>query len=803
MEWKARWIWLGDDLESAQSAIVARRVVSLKTAPKRAELRVSASHIYRLYVNGALVGRGPDRADPRFPYFDTWDVAPLLKAGANVVVILAWRCNVAATERMWCLYNGPAGLLAQVEADGRVVAATGADWKVRRAPGWDACKERISRFTALKHSVDLTAAGEMDAFMTPGYNDAAWSAATAFPFAPKGPLPQPIAREIPFLIPTPHLPRHIGFVHSLHPNAVNTRALLGIEPSQPTIIQPGADAGWVVFDFGRPMGGFPDIALEPQGAGCVDVYYGEGACWVMADKLRFTAAGTVAFQPLDWRGARFMALHFHDMQAAVALRSARFIEMVYPFKERGDFRCADEAITAAWRVSRQTAWACVKDHPMDCLNREQALWIADLNIHARSIASCFGDLQPVVKALRQAFRVMHDDGVVPVPGPVGLGYKRTAESLPWSEQPLTLAMTLRDLYWQTGDKAELADALPKLEKVMAHFARYQDARGLLRTDPPGLPALMCFGGWNPMLKQGTPAGLNFEYALSLRAAADVAAAAGRKDLAKAWAGRSQAVRQAARETFWNSERFVCIDGERDGQRVETVSLPANAWAALCGAVLPAEAGSWAEAMRAAPDVMRPVSPFDASLLLEAFASLNLELHVRWLLDLYFGSIVRANQPTMPEFWSAEDATSATLREDWSRCHPYGSGPAWLLPSYVLGVRPAAPGWRKALIQPAAIGLASASGRVPTPRGDIAISWEKTPQRWTLEADLPKGVKAEVRLGRLHWGAEHMIVDGTETWRGERWDDWKPQIFRQTRPDARVVSASLDAPGRHTVVLETT
>lgn len=60
----------------------------------------------------------------------------------------------------------------------------------------------------------------------------------------------------------------------------------------------------------------------------------------------------------------------------------------------------------------------------------------------------------------------------------------------------------------------------------------------------------------------------------------------------------------------------------------------------------------------------------------------------------------------------------------SLCHPWSSGPAPWLSSWILGVRPAAPGFARALIAPhltPAMTVAGLRGSVPTPHGPIRVA----------------------------------------------------------------------------------
>jgi len=81
-------------------------------------------------------------------------------------------------------------------------------------------------------------------------------------------------------------------------------------------------------------------------------------------------------------------------------------------------------------------------------------------------------------------------------------------------------------------------------------------------------------------------------------------------------------------------------------------------------------------------------------------------------------------------------------QDWN--HAWGAAPANLLPHFVLGAQPGTPGWRQAVIRPHPGRLSSASGKVPTPRGPIILSWESG-SAFKLTFSLPPGMTARVEL----------------------------------------------------------
>ena len=58
----------------------------------------------------------------------------------------------------------------------------------------------------------------------------------------------------------------------------------------------------------------------------------------------------------------------------------------------------------------------------------------------------------------------------------------------------------------------------------------------------------------------------------------------------------------------------------------------------------------------------------------------------------------------------------------SDCHAWGALALYELPSVVLGVRPAAPGYEKIAIDPHPGYMTAAKGEVITPRGMVSVEW---------------------------------------------------------------------------------
>lgn len=88
-----------------------------------------------------------------------------------------------------------------------------------------------------------------------------------------------------------------------------------------------------------------------------------------------------------------------------------------------------------------------------------------------------------------------------------------------------------------------------------------------------------------------------------------------------------------------------------------------------------------------------------------------------------------------EYWDARAGTG-------SRCHAWSATPTYDLTTWVLGVRPAAPGYARTEIAPRFGLLRHLEGRVPTPHGLIEV---KLDREGGGEIVIPDGVTAVARF----------------------------------------------------------
>ncbi|MFA6947995.1 MAG: hypothetical protein WCQ72_03360, partial [Eubacteriales bacterium] len=68
--------WCADSSDTA----VFRHGFTLDLPPAAAQSCIFADSYYALYINGDFIAYGPERFDPKYPQYDTIDIARYLKS---------------------------------------------------------------------------------------------------------------------------------------------------------------------------------------------------------------------------------------------------------------------------------------------------------------------------------------------------------------------------------------------------------------------------------------------------------------------------------------------------------------------------------------------------------------------------------------------------------------------------------------------------------------------------------------------------------------------------------------------------
>jgi len=118
-----------------------------------------------------------------------------------------------------------------------------------------------------------------------------------------------------------------------------------------------------------------------------------------------------------------------------------------------------------------------------------------------------------------------------------------------------------------------------------------------------------------------------------------------------------------------------------------------------------------------------------------------------------------------------DHGATTCWETWVQtsalCHGWSGGATTDLSAEFLGVRPLSPGYGTFSVRPRCCDLAWMKGIVPSPHGEIEVTWVGRPDgpSFELNVTVPEGTIGRLALPEHkpeHW--QNVELDGTRVWR---------------------------------------
>lgn len=132
----SKWIWFENGGADDEYGEFFTKFNASKSGGVR--FRISCDGDYVLYVNGKYAASNQYGDFEHYKVYDELDLAELVHEGENTVSILVWHIGRNSSRYA----SAPAGLIFEAEADGAVIAASGADTLARKSPAYESgrCK---------------------------------------------------------------------------------------------------------------------------------------------------------------------------------------------------------------------------------------------------------------------------------------------------------------------------------------------------------------------------------------------------------------------------------------------------------------------------------------------------------------------------------------------------------------------------------------------------------------------------------------------------------------------------------------
>jgi hypothetical protein len=647
-------------------------------------------------------------------------------------------------------------LLAEVTAEGRVLAATGPHWHAQESSAWlgDAWEFRMNWFDPYQEWYDSR------------QDPADWQVQFARELGWKDPqVLTPFTAEW-YLNPLPVLersalaPDSIGRIdecleleNRCRPNdlsialsmpgtalthcwAEGLETLLASPPSGSARLgahrPPNPEAGAarynpaVVFDFGQIRNGCLELEVSgPRGAmidlgfteRLIDGWFNNSLEGQFAARL-VLRGGRQIFRTFSWRAQRYVKLRLRGCDSGIELHRIVLQAETAPAPRLDRFASPDRELTAIYRLCTATLQLCTHEQIVDTPWREQGQWLGDVAaVTAGGLIWATGGEAWVRKWHWESARSLRPDGWL---SNVTSGAPaRGLIARPIPDYSFWWVIASAEYWLFSGEHTLIDDALPVTESILRAAQRFAGPDGLLHEVTGWV-----FLDWAPVDKQGTCACLNALYAKALRAGAALAEAGGRPDLKAQWDAAYAQMRDSFTGRFWEEARGCLVDAVHGGRLSPAISEHTHAaalWAQLLG---PAEAQSVIQTIFERKNVAATeTQPFFTRVVLEALTDCGRFDLAEQILRARWGQrFVAAGLTTAPEEWSPNGSWrsgefSGILR---SLSHGWSAFPAEFLLRGLAGLRILEPGARRICLRPQRVAWDYRLELV-LPHGTVAIS----------------------------------------------------------------------------------
>lgn len=759
----AAWVrvaGLGAGARDRAQAALFRLELTLDEAPESAVVRISAADRYRLYVNGQSVVCGPRKGDQWNRYYETVDLARLLRPGRNAltarVVSYAFENTATTQNAPLSVFVSSVGPALMVEGEARLPGGKTLSLSTKDA-AWTAAADD-------SFGLDSTGAfyvGATEKFFAAHCRDwrngEALGLPAAQPYFGSGindygefsPL-QLKARAIPnlsearmdFAAQLPNLEGEKGFAFDANGLAVvpagATQAVeldAGVLRTAYLRLKTQGEGGHVRVTYAERY--FPRNEGDPKGPMRRDDRE-NGKITGFFDEI-FPSENESLFESFWYRTFRFVRIEVTAGAQPVRLWMPDFIQTAYPLEVKANLDFPQERMEKLWEISVRTLRSCMHETHEDCPYYEQLQYTLDTRLQMLFTYAISGDTRMAANVLWDYHNSRLPDGILQSRYPCTHTQVIPDFAIYW-------IFMLEEYYLQTGDAEPIAFYRSTMDGVLDFFGRHMGPQGLVEK-----LGYWEFGDWvdqwdgntgTPDATYRGPAALhNLTYALGLRTAARLMRVVNREGLAEEYEARADHICARVHELCYDAARGLL----REGPGFDQYSQHSQALGVLAGALTGEEAR---RAMRIAmeeKDILLCTFPWQYTLFraLEKTGLYDLTAPV-W--EQYFSMLDR-HLTTVPE----------RPGETRSDCHAWSALPLYEYPRLLLGVQPAAPGWAAIRVAPHAVGIDRLSGCVPTPKGDVQVQWQLKEGKMHVKVQGPD-VPLTVEIDGTAYEACHGALD---------------------------------------------
>jgi alpha-L-rhamnosidase len=763
--WSAEWITCPDAPQRDQSVLHFRKVIEFAQRPEHFLVHVSADNQFLFEVNQQRVGFGPSRGDLAHWRFETYDLAPFLRPGKNVLAATVWNFGVLSplaqiSDRTAFLLHG--------EGEPERLADSNETWEVEQEPGVRA----LPAEDAVRGQYYVAEPAERIDGTVFDWN---WNQAD---FGPSGqwkkagtighatPLGAVLQENNWQLVPDRLPPMQLILSPAGHVvRSTGVPGDSGFPDSAITV--PGHTKATVLLDNAHLTTAYPELTLTEGRGATVRLTYAEALIddkgvkgnrnEIAGKHIRgifdeFVADGSShrTFIPLAWKTWRYLQLDIETADQPLTIEKLQTWFTAYPFEERGKFTSDDDSLQPIWDISWRTARLDAHDTYMDTPYYERMQYIGDTRIQALLSYTVGGD----DRLARQAIQAYNDSRIAN-----GLTFSRYPTSMRQIIPTFSLLWIgmVHDFWMYRSDPDFVRAQLPGTRSVLDWFLQRQRPDGLL-IKVPWWP----FVDWGADFDFGMPqqdsdggsSSITLQFVEALRYAAEMESAFGERPRAELYRSTADRAAQAVYKLCWNSQYGLLAD------------TPAQTHYSQHANIL----GVWLDAIPREQhrDVLTKIlSVSDAAYLASTpvpsltQATYYFRFYLARALDHagMGGQYLQLLGPWRKMVSLGLTTWAEAPEPTRSDSHAWSAHPNYDFLTIVAGIRPAAPAFARVLVAPHLGALQHVSATVPHPRGVIEAEYTVEPSSVKAVILLPPGLSGELlwegKTSTLHEGKQEL------------------------------------------------
>lgn len=764
-EKKSNWIWSPDwnvEDKNHPRIVLFRKEMKLAGEPYDGKMRISADTRYKLYVNSRLVEVGPSRGDNQVWFYDEINLIPYLKAGKNIIAVSVLRYPEEPTAGNHGMFRT---FMPGLYVTGKIEDMDGKEYDMTANSSWKCMIDRSvcfyreeERFAPLIIHEKARGNKEIFGWKKEEHDDSHWKAARHYI---KKSVPEAVSpgnlkpRTIPFMY---RKKRQFQSLMSLDSkkSAATEEEWMDFLKGERKICIPAHTKMAVEIDAGEEMTGYMKLALLGGENAKLSLLYSEayvqdgfvgpekipvktdridkenGHLDGYADYYHVEGMGVEnqpeIYEPYWFRTFRFIRFSIETEEEDLILQSLDYEETGYPLEISTKVKTSDKSLEPIWEISERTLRRCMHETYEDCPFYEQLQYIMDARAQILYTYAVSADDRLARKCMDDLKRSQRYDGLLNCCYP-----NCNTNVIPGFSIYYILIVYDHMMYF--GDRNLVIDHMPAIAQILHYFERhltkegYVEKIGGINMEARFWSFIDWADEWNDtsgMPTAGLKGQLTMEtllYIYGLLHAAKLAEFLGRIEEAKQYLESAKKAQQAVRKFCIGKNGMI-----QDGPGVEEYSQHCQVFGLLTHTI-DLETGK--------RNLLRTIEE-------EGFVQCTVAMRFY---------LFRALEETglyvyTDKYWDAwrnmikMHCTTCVESEAYSRseCHAWGALILYELPSITLGVRPAAPEYKKVKIAPIPGYLTSVSGIVKTPVGEISVAWRIKDGSFKIDYEVPEDIE---------------------------------------------------------------